>query len=197
MPSCDKRQEVGSPGVRDVHTRQSRAGSCGSGLSDPWETLSFYIISTAVVPLETVSSSLLAMAPDLFSFLDNVPPEDESDNETLAVKTPIPASVSASTSSQKRKLSPGNADVGRLPPAPREAIERPVKRSRAASPVPVVVDEFQTEAKREMAASGGLTGPVEEGSRLELRHQVCGTTRRCRPSLCYSGSASSRHSPRL
>ncbi|KAH0828606.1 antiviral helicase [Lanmaoa asiatica] len=85
------------------------------------------------------------MAQDLFSFLDNT--------------------------SQKRKSSPGN-DLGRLPTAPREVVERPVKRSRAASPVPVVVDEFQTEAKREMAASGGLTGPVEEGSRLELRHQV-------------------------
>ncbi|EIW76056.1 antiviral helicase [Coniophora puteana RWD-64-598 SS2] len=41
-----------------------------------------------------------------------------------------------------------------------------------ASPAPVVVDEFETEAKREVAASAGLTGAVEEGSRLELRHQV-------------------------
>ncbi|KAI9570876.1 rRNA-processing arch domain-containing protein [Boletus coccyginus] len=95
---------------------------------------------------------------DLFSFLDNAPQEDESEN--------------VHTSGQKRKASPGNADLGRLPPAQREVVERPVKRLRAASPVPVVVDEFQTEAKREMAASGGLTGPVEEGSRLELRHQV-------------------------
>ncbi|KAF8551605.1 antiviral helicase [Imleria badia] len=84
----------------------------------------------------------------------------------------IPPSAPVSTSGQKRKSSPGNADVGRLLPPPREVDERPVKRPRAASPVPVVVDEFQTEAKREMAASGGLTGPVEEGSRLELRHQV-------------------------
>ncbi|KAF9230098.1 hypothetical protein BU15DRAFT_23571, partial [Melanogaster broomeanus] len=37
---------------------------------------------------------------------------------------------------------------------------------------PVVVDEFQTEAKHELAASSGLTGPVDEGSWLELRHQV-------------------------
>ncbi|EJD07908.1 antiviral helicase [Fomitiporia mediterranea MF3/22] len=41
-----------------------------------------------------------------------------------------------------------------------------------ASPAPVVVDEFETEAKREVAASAGLTGQVEAGSRLELRHQV-------------------------
>jgi ATP-dependent RNA helicase DOB1 len=137
------------------------------------------------------------MAPDLFSFLDTAPPGDESDNEVLADKLPIPASVPVSTSSQKRKLSPGNVDLGGLPPAPREAVERPVKRSRAASPAPVVVDEFQTEAKREMAASGGLTGPVEEGSRLELRHQVCDVTSLYRLFLCCSGPASSRHSSRL
>ncbi|KAG6376688.1 ATP-dependent RNA helicase [Boletus reticuloceps] len=108
------------------------------------------------------------MAPDLFSFLDNAPPEDDSDNEVLADKIPI-VSAPVSTSGQKRKSSP---DPGGPPPPPREVVDRPAKRPRAASPVPVVVDEFQTEAKREMAASGGLTGLVEEGSRLELRHQV-------------------------
>ncbi|KAH8110971.1 antiviral helicase [Phellopilus nigrolimitatus] len=46
------------------------------------------------------------------------------------------------------------------------------KKLRIASPAPVVVDEFETEAKREVAASAGLTGAVEAGSRLELRHQV-------------------------
>lgn len=137
------------------------------------------------------------MAPDLFSFLDNAPPEDESDNEMLTDKTQIPASVPLSTSGQKRKSSPDNGNVGRPLPALREGVERPVKRSRAASPVPVVVDEFQTEAKREMAASGGLTGPVEEGSRLELRHQVCDATVFCFLFLCCSGPPSSRHSSRL
>lgn len=48
------------------------------------------------------------------------------------------------------------------------------KKPRLASPQPVVVDEFQTEAKREVAASAGLTGTVEAGQRLELRHQVRG-----------------------
>ncbi|GAW07422.1 antiviral helicase [Lentinula edodes] len=37
---------------------------------------------------------------------------------------------------------------------------------------PVVLDDFETEAKREVAASAGLTGGVEAGSRLELRHQL-------------------------
>lgn len=135
------------------------------------------------------------MAPDLFSFLDNA--ADESDNEALTDEIPIPPSVPVSTSGQKRKSSPGNTDLGRLPPASREVVERPLKRSRAASPVPVVVDEFQTEAKREMAASGGLTGPVEEGSRLELRYQVCEATRLYCPFSSYSGPASSRYPSRL
>ncbi|KDQ52896.1 hypothetical protein JAAARDRAFT_138149 [Jaapia argillacea MUCL 33604] len=42
-----------------------------------------------------------------------------------------------------------------------------------ASPKPIVVDEVEIEAKREVAASAGLTGAaVESGSRLELKHQV-------------------------
>ncbi|KAF9042917.1 rRNA-processing arch domain-containing protein [Panaeolus papilionaceus] len=40
------------------------------------------------------------------------------------------------------------------------------------SPQPVVLDDFETEAKREVEASAGLTGTVEGGSRLELKHQV-------------------------
>ncbi|KDR70276.1 hypothetical protein GALMADRAFT_76347 [Galerina marginata CBS 339.88] len=47
------------------------------------------------------------------------------------------------------------------------------KKSRVSSPKPVVLDDFETEAKREVAASAGLTGTTAEaGSRLELRHQV-------------------------
>ncbi|KIP11280.1 hypothetical protein PHLGIDRAFT_489254 [Phlebiopsis gigantea 11061_1 CR5-6] len=41
-----------------------------------------------------------------------------------------------------------------------------------ASPAPMVTDEVEIEAKREVAASAGLQGSVEAGSRLELRHQV-------------------------
>ncbi|KAA1477052.1 antiviral helicase [Dentipellis sp. KUC8613] len=52
----------------------------------------------------------------------------------------------------------------------------PPKKARieeTPAPQPVVVDEFETEAKREVAASAGLTGAAETaGSRLELRHQV-------------------------
>jgi ATP-dependent RNA helicase DOB1 len=36
----------------------------------------------------------------------------------------------------------------------------------------MVLDDFETEAKREVAASAGLTGSVDIGTRLEIRHQV-------------------------
>ncbi|KAG1733850.1 ATP-dependent RNA helicase [Suillus paluster] len=100
--------------------------------------------------------------PDLFSFLNGMPSGDEDKN----INVPEPRQVDKTA---KRRASTD-------PPT-----ERPnggasggfaSKKTRVASPVPVVVDEFETEAKREMAASGGLTGSVEAGSRLELRHQV-------------------------
>lgn len=46
------------------------------------------------------------------------------------------------------------------------------KRQRVFSSEAVLVDEFEREAKREVPASAGLTGTVEVGQRLELRHQV-------------------------
>jgi ATP-dependent RNA helicase DOB1 len=46
------------------------------------------------------------------------------------------------------------------------------KKPRTASPKPMVLDDFETEAKREVAASAGLTGSVDIGTRLEIRHQV-------------------------
>jgi ATP-dependent RNA helicase DOB1 len=46
------------------------------------------------------------------------------------------------------------------------------RKPRMASPKPIVLDDFETEAKREVAASAGLTGSVDVGTRLELKHQV-------------------------
>ncbi|KAI0051602.1 antiviral helicase [Auriscalpium vulgare] len=60
-------------------------------------------------------------------------------------------------------------------PEPVEEEDGPtLKKPRVESaPNPVVVDSFETEAKREVAASAGLTGAAEAaGSRLELKHQV-------------------------
>lgn len=97
---------------------------------------------------------------DLFSFLDDVPMADaeydELDNEELEPTVP-----------QKRKADIPVAAIPSNEPGP--SVQ---KKSRIASPQPVVVDEFETEAKREVAASAGLTGGVEAGSRLELKHQV-------------------------
>lgn len=48
-----------------------------------------------------------------------------------------------------------------------------LKKLRLSSPNPIVLDDFETEAKREIEASAGLAGSVEAGgARLELRHQV-------------------------
>lgn len=96
--------------------------------------------------------------PDLFSFLDGAPSGDEDKDEIF----PEPLHVDKKI---KRRASTD-------PPGDRASGSFASKKPRVSSPVPVVVDEFETEAKREMAASGGLTGSVEAGSRLELRHQV-------------------------
>ncbi|KAF5390934.1 hypothetical protein D9757_003924 [Collybiopsis confluens] len=63
-----------------------------------------------------------------------------------------------------------DADIDDKSPPP---LKRKIQDTRSgSSDTPVVLDEFETEAKREVAASAGLTGGVEPGSRLELRHQV-------------------------
>lgn len=66
---------------------------------------------------------------------------------------------------KKRKASPVQVDTPGIP----------VKRARIESPPPpVVLDEFETEAKREVDASAGLTGSqIISGQKLSLSHQVC------------------------
>ncbi|KAI6032616.1 rRNA-processing arch domain-containing protein [Pisolithus orientalis] len=118
------------------------------------------------------------MAPDLFSFLSNAPQQVDSDDEVLELEPQEPRGAaqpapSAPTAGQKRK--PGSSRISdeiRRNEGNIDNTDRPPKRPRGTSPAPVVVDDFHTEAKREMAASGGLTGPVDASSRLELRHQV-------------------------
>lgn len=100
---------------------------------------------------------------DLFSFLDDVPmADDHPDVEEIEGDEPrIPQKRKAVTSAA------AHGEAGEGEPGPSAQ-----KKQRLASPKPVVVDEFETEAKREVAASAGLTGGIETGSRLELRHQV-------------------------
>ena len=111
------------------------------------------------------------------------------------------SSSSNGAPSKKRKASPETAPLdgeagtsltssGEVPPSP--------KKPRLASPNPVVVDEVEIEAKREVAASAGLTGAVEAGSRLELRHQVstCSGTQPCSPASALCRCAIKSQCPR-
>ncbi|KAI0659087.1 antiviral helicase [Cubamyces menziesii] len=113
---------------------------------------------------------------DLFSFLDDAPqkvdvPQDADGD--VQMKS-APDSKSANGTTRKRKVAassglkvedPETSDSNAGPSEPKKPRLEP-------PPNPVVVDEVEIEAKREVAASAGLTGAVEAGSRLELRHQV-------------------------
>ncbi|KAJ3564510.1 hypothetical protein NP233_g8252 [Leucocoprinus birnbaumii] len=120
-------------------------------------------------------------ANNLFSFLD-APPEDQDEEiqdaeetehvQESNVRPPTP------TSTLKRKAESSTPPLNRNGENSNDVEISPeetgsTKRARLGSPNPVVLDDFETEAKREVAASAGLTGATTEaGSRLELRHQV-------------------------
>lgn len=124
---------------------------------------------------------------DLFSFLDEAVPEESgsgtnsnNNGHTDSMDTREDQDIdSPNTRQLKRKAdavdgsapTQENGDVSMpdhrgLSPAPS------FKKPRMASPQPIVLDSVEIEAKREVAASAGLTGGVEAGSRLELKHQV-------------------------
>lgn len=103
---------------------------------------------------------------DLFSFLDETAGQSDSE-DVNAMDTAQPDQLA-----KKRKIrstyaaEPDTRDV--------EMDNEPgpsTKKSRLSSPKPIVLDEFETEAKREVARSAGLENGVEAG-RLELKHQV-------------------------
>ncbi|KAF9647643.1 antiviral helicase [Thelephora ganbajun] len=106
---------------------------------------------------------------DLFSFLDQAPDALERDlDEVELVDVPI----------RKRKASPSveqpvqNGEPSR---SGENGVGLPShKKPRFASPVPIVLDEVEVEAKREIKVSAGLMSAEtdETGPRLELRHQV-------------------------
>ncbi|KAJ3820120.1 ATP-dependent RNA helicase [Lentinula raphanica] len=101
---------------------------------------------------------------DFFSFLDNPFAQteewenlDESASEDSVQITP----------SSKRKI-PSTPEIGSVPP-------KKAKRDTTPKSIdtPMVLDAFETEAKREVAASADLTGGTAiAGPRLELKHQV-------------------------
>lgn len=97
---------------------------------------------------------------DLFSFLDPNAADDGNDMEM-----DVDATVTERAASKRKAVDASTsalADPG--PSIP--------KKPRMASPAPMVLDDFETEAKREVAGSAGLTGSDESNSKLELRHQV-------------------------
>jgi ATP-dependent RNA helicase DOB1 len=117
---------------------------------------------------------------DLFSFLDNDNDSEISDSETAMQVDNVSSTGLAHTSTPSNKR-PATSPVPetRISPSSSPPLEDgpPAKRKRldiASTSAPaVVVDEFETEAKREVAASAGLTGATETaGSRLELRYQA-------------------------
>ncbi|KAI9438519.1 rRNA-processing arch domain-containing protein [Lactarius indigo] len=117
---------------------------------------------------------------DLFSFLDDnhdsgnsdseiSPDAMQVDKELTRAPTPSNRHSAEPPKPQKRVKSPASSPpLEDSPPSKRKRLEAP-----SASAPAVVVDEFETEAKREVAASAGLTGATDAaGLRLELRHQV-------------------------
>jgi ATP-dependent RNA helicase DOB1 len=115
---------------------------------------------------------------DLFSFLNNDNDSEISDSET-ALNAMQVDNVSNTTPSNKRPATSPVPEMRMYSLSPSPPLEGgpPAKRKRldiASTSAPaVVVDEFETEAKREVAASAGLTGATETaGSRLELRYQA-------------------------
>jgi ATP-dependent RNA helicase DOB1 len=104
---------------------------------------------------------------DLFSFLDDKPTDDVDEDGDVELPP-----ADAPTALRKRRASTPSTNGHGLDDESAINGEPSTKKARAATPPPVVLDEFETEAKREVAASAGLAGPVEAGSRLELRHQV-------------------------
>lgn len=156
---------------------------------------------------------------DLFSFLDETPADNAEDtnidNDSMQTDRPL----SPKRISHKRKADdPPRADNLPQQNGPlngddhTEDDENAVmqdtdgepgpsvpKKLRVEAPNPVVLDDFETEAKREVAASAGLTGGVEAGSRLELKHQVRPYNYLPHPMLhasCNVGAASGCSAPR-
>lgn len=106
---------------------------------------------------------------DLFSFLDDTPADTtwEADLDNQAPSDQPALEI------KKRKADSESANGGASESVvDNEPGPSTPKKPRMSSPQPVVVDEIEIEAKREVEANAGLTGAVEAGSRLELRHQV-------------------------
>ena len=116
---------------------------------------------------------------DLFSFLEQAPDALEKVlDEVDMVDVPT----------RKRKASPSVEQVvqnGKPSHSGGNGVGSPPhKKQRFVSPAPIVLDEVELEAKREVKVSAGLMSAEadETGPRLELRHQarhLVGISRLC------------------
>ncbi|KAF9036911.1 antiviral helicase [Hymenopellis radicata] len=113
---------------------------------------------------------------DLFSFLDDNPTADDA----MQVGE-VASSVNTST---KRKGSHEltDADGGKLPSLKRLRLS---DSSRQTPLRPITLDDFETEAKRDVAAIAGLQGNEETGVRLELKHHQGSPPSCCSPGHNY------------
>ena len=98
---------------------------------------------------------------------DTVNHDVDNEPSTYAYKRPRMQATLSHKTIPKRKAGSPARDEDINEPGPSVP-----KKARMASPKPMVLDDFETEAKREVAASAGLTGSVDTGTRLELKHQV-------------------------
>ncbi|KAF5366548.1 hypothetical protein D9758_008994 [Tetrapyrgos nigripes] len=110
---------------------------------------------------------------DLFSFLDGAPVDDEigDEEESISVEPPNNLPKKRKADSKADHKVRNDHDTSKDEPTSPRPAKKP-RTEEAPAPNPVVLDDFETEAKREVVASAGLTDGVEAGSRLELRHQV-------------------------
>lgn len=97
---------------------------------------------------------------DLFSFLDGPPPEEDDDDvsedEIISPGAAQAMEVDGASSDLKKRREPDSAVENGAPSA-----KRARREDSAPLADPVVVDEYNVEAKREVAASAGLTGSAE------------------------------------
>lgn len=136
---------------------------------------------------------------DPFAFMDEQPPEDEELMEvdpkvtTNGTKKKRKKESSRSNSPPSKTAAHSVADSEPGPSVP--------KKPRIVSPQPVVLDDLEIEAKREVAVSAGLTGAqADAGTRLELRHQVsraCTKRKRNRTHVRFAGPPPSLRTSRL
>ena len=107
---------------------------------------------------------------DLFSFLDQAP--EDLDNHDDPMDTDAQAIVPRKRKADVEESKDVSANDVQQNSNNEAGPSTPKKNRIEPSTEPLVVDEVEIEAKREVAASAGLTGGVEAGARLELKHQV-------------------------